>query len=100
PRIGEAGGKADLLDEALRLERGFDLPRGFAAPALIAVVVDLRWNLQLHHIGAPLQMLRQSGWVQCVTCPSVVSCASRSSSPASVGAAAARRQPTRACRPG
>jgi len=47
PGIGQAGGKADLLDEALRRARRLDLPRSFAAPMLVAVLFDLGRNLWL-----------------------------------------------------
>ena len=43
--IGQAGGEAGLLDEALGVERGLDLPHAFAAPVRIAVVFDFRGNL-------------------------------------------------------
>ncbi|OLC49614.1 MAG: hypothetical protein AUH43_07385 [Acidobacteria bacterium 13_1_40CM_65_14] len=56
PGIGQAGGEADLLDEAFRVEGGLDLPRPFAAPAFIAVLFNLRWNLWL---GESLSMTQQ-----------------------------------------
>ena len=45
PRIGEAGGKPDVLDETLRVVDGLHLPRLFAAPPLVAVFFNLVWNV-------------------------------------------------------
>ena len=47
PRISESGGKAGVLDETLRVVDGLDLPRRFAAPALVAVLFNFVWNLEL-----------------------------------------------------
>ena len=44
-RVGEARGEADLLDEALGVVGRLDLTRAFAAPALVAVLLDLRRNV-------------------------------------------------------
>src|SRR5437660_11809293 len=43
--IGETGCEADLLDEALGIERGLDLPRRFAPPAVVAELFDIGGNL-------------------------------------------------------
>jgi len=42
---GEACGETDLLDEALSLEGGLDPPRFFAAPVLVTMLFNVRWNL-------------------------------------------------------
>ncbi len=47
PAVGQAGGEADLFDEALRVEGGLDLPRGFPAPAFVAVLFDVGGNFWL-----------------------------------------------------
>src|SRR5262249_14879477 len=54
-RIGQACGEAHLLDEALGVERGLDLPRAFAPPPLVAEVLELRRDLRpgSHAYSAP-----------------------------------------------
>ena len=43
-RIGQAGGEADLLHEALGVGRGLDLAGSFPAPASVAVLFDVFRN--------------------------------------------------------
>jgi hypothetical protein len=44
--VGHAGGKTDLLNETLGVERAGDRPRFVAPPALVAVLFDFLWNLR------------------------------------------------------
>jgi hypothetical protein len=55
-RIREAGGKADLLDEPLGFESGFDLSRGLATPAPVAIFLNVRGKLRLgsHRLSGQL----------------------------------------------
>src|SRR5688500_6477590 len=41
PRIGQARGETDLLDEAFRVEGGLNLPLPFATPAPVAILLDI-----------------------------------------------------------
>ena len=46
PGVGQAGGKADVLDEPLDVVRRRNLPRAFPPPALVAIVLDFRRHRQ------------------------------------------------------
>jgi len=54
-RIGHPGGETDVLDEALGLDDRRDRTSAFATPALIAILLDVRWDLRLRsHRGLRL----------------------------------------------
>ena len=76
PRIGQAGGEADLLDEALGLERGLDLARAFTPPAPVAVV--LYRGRKFGSLGHGNDVLRATGAtcrnVRCATCSKRATC--------------------------
>jgi len=48
--VGEPG----VLDEALGVSRGLNLPRAFTAPALVAVVFNLIWKVRGSHLSGTI----------------------------------------------
>ena len=67
--VGHAGREADVLDEALGVERGLDLARGFTAPSLVAMVLELLRDLRpsSHHPRPTIdENGRQSQGVDCL----------------------------------
>ena len=74
--VGQAGGKASLLDEALRLERRLHLPHAFAPPAPVAVVLYRGRNVgSLSH--GPRNVLRATSAtvLRAPTCDVLRACA-------------------------